>query len=196
MRLHHQGFTLIELLVVIAIIGLLSSVVLASMNSARMKARDARRKADLKQIQIALQLYYDTYGVYPPAKIASVDCGATFSDPSWATSTGTCGNRWLTTDDNFYTFLSLVPVDPLNSGATFAADATVNFSYSYRTSLGGILPSPTDYNLVAQLENQDDADRCGTRQWNRYIVSDPGPVPWCPPWANNVGRNQNIYADH
>ncbi len=59
------GFTLIELLVVIAIIGILSSVVLASLNSARLKARDARRVADLKQIQIALELYYDANGKYP-----------------------------------------------------------------------------------------------------------------------------------
>lgn len=60
-----RGFTLIELLVVIAIIGMLSSVVLASLNSARAKSRDARRLADMKQIQIALELYYDTNGGYP-----------------------------------------------------------------------------------------------------------------------------------
>ena len=54
-----KGFTLIELLVVIAIIGILSSVVLASLNSARKKGRDARRVADLKQLQLALELYYD-----------------------------------------------------------------------------------------------------------------------------------------
>lgn len=54
-----QGFTLIELLVVIAIIGILSSVVLASLNSARKKSRDARRVADIKQLQLALELYYD-----------------------------------------------------------------------------------------------------------------------------------------
>lgn len=54
-----RGFTLIELLVVIAIIGILSSVVLASLNSARKKGRDARRVADLKQLQLALELYYD-----------------------------------------------------------------------------------------------------------------------------------------
>ena len=59
------GFTLIELLVVIAIIGVLASVVLASLNSARKKSRDARRVADIKQIQLALELYFDSKGEYP-----------------------------------------------------------------------------------------------------------------------------------
>jgi len=60
-----QGFTLIELLVVIAIIGILSSVVLASLNSAREKSRDARRVSDIKQLQLALELYFDDNGTYP-----------------------------------------------------------------------------------------------------------------------------------
>ena len=57
-----KGFTLIELLVVISIIGLLSSVVLASLNGARQKARDARRKSDLKQLAIVNELYFDAEG--------------------------------------------------------------------------------------------------------------------------------------
>ena len=62
-----RGFTLIELLVVIAIIGLLSSVVLASVRSAQKKGRDARRVSDIKQLQLAVELYYDANNVYPPA---------------------------------------------------------------------------------------------------------------------------------
>jgi prepilin-type N-terminal cleavage/methylation domain-containing protein len=64
-RRYVRGFTLIELLVVIAIIGILSSVVLASLNSARQKGRDARRISDVKQMQLALELFYDANQSYP-----------------------------------------------------------------------------------------------------------------------------------
>jgi len=59
------GFTLIELLVVIAIIGILSSVVLASLNNARGKARVARAQADLNQFRLAVEMYYNDHGSYP-----------------------------------------------------------------------------------------------------------------------------------
>ena len=59
-----KGFTLIELLVVIAIIGILSSVVLASLGTAREKARDATRISDMKNVQLALELYFDGNSSY------------------------------------------------------------------------------------------------------------------------------------
>ncbi len=65
MNKRNKGFTLIELLVVIAIIGILASIVLASLNSARKKSRDARRVADVKQIQLALEMYFDSNRNYP-----------------------------------------------------------------------------------------------------------------------------------
>ena len=60
-----KGFTLIELLVVIAIIGILSSVVLASLSTARQKSRDAKRISDIGQIQLALELFFDANQSYP-----------------------------------------------------------------------------------------------------------------------------------
>jgi prepilin-type N-terminal cleavage/methylation domain-containing protein len=79
-----RGFTLIELLVVIAIIGILSSVVLASLNTARQKSRDARRIADIKQLQLALELYFDSKATYPSstAQLAPTYISILPKDPS------------------------------------------------------------------------------------------------------------------
>ncbi|MHB1163402.1 MAG: prepilin-type N-terminal cleavage/methylation domain-containing protein [Minisyncoccota bacterium] len=80
-----QGFTLIELLVVIAIIGILSAVVLASLNTARSKGSDAAIQSDLSTVQTEAEIYYgggggnttpNTYGT------AGTSCtSAVFSDP-------------------------------------------------------------------------------------------------------------------
>jgi type II secretion system protein G len=60
-----RGFTLIELLVVIAIIGLLSTLAVVALNNARAKGRDAKRVADVKSIQTALELYFADNSTYP-----------------------------------------------------------------------------------------------------------------------------------
>ena len=60
-----KGFTLIEILIVVAIIGILSSIVLVGLGSFRSRGRDARRVADLREIQNALELYYAKTGAYP-----------------------------------------------------------------------------------------------------------------------------------
>lgn len=63
---HAAGFTLIELLVVIAIIGLLSSTIMASLNSARTKAQIARAQSDVRSLYIAMEIYIDDHGELPP----------------------------------------------------------------------------------------------------------------------------------
>ncbi|HEV8666316.1 MAG TPA: type II secretion system protein [Candidatus Paceibacterota bacterium] len=66
MRSFARGFTLIELLVVISIIGILATIVLTSLNSARQKAKTSTASSQLEQIQTAFQIFYETYGDYPP----------------------------------------------------------------------------------------------------------------------------------
>ncbi len=70
---YSRGFTLIELLVVIAIIGVLSSIVLSSLNKAREKALDVTRISAVKSLKLALELYYDTYGTYPQSPSGNGD---------------------------------------------------------------------------------------------------------------------------
>jgi prepilin-type N-terminal cleavage/methylation domain-containing protein len=66
--MRRSGFTLIEMLVVVAIIGLLSSTMLVGLGDARRRARDARRIADLRQIQNGLENYYSTNRTYPKSE--------------------------------------------------------------------------------------------------------------------------------
>ncbi|MDD3939574.1 MAG: type II secretion system protein [Patescibacteria group bacterium] len=65
MKQEKKAFTLIELLVVIAIIGLLSTLSILALNQARARARDTKRISDVRQIQTALELYYNEVGDYP-----------------------------------------------------------------------------------------------------------------------------------
>ena len=87
-RKFSSGFTLIELLVVVAIIGILASVVLASLNSARNKGADAAVKADMANIRAQAEIYYDDTtkgnGKYAAADMGSSNCSqanSIFVDP-------------------------------------------------------------------------------------------------------------------
>jgi type II secretion system protein G len=126
-----RGFTLIELLVVIGIIGLLSMVITVAFGNARLKARDAKRMSDLKQVQTALELYYTDQGRYPtaPANGLIGDANsACLNDIGWQ-QVG-CPNAYM----------SRVPADPNNSAAT-----PLYFGYTKTTST---------YAVTGRLEGQ------------------------------------------
>ncbi|OGL85497.1 hypothetical protein A3J03_05485 [Candidatus Uhrbacteria bacterium RIFCSPLOWO2_02_FULL_46_25] len=119
--MHHRGFTLIELLIVIAIIGILSTLAVVSLGNARARARDAKRIADLKQIQTALNLFYDQTGKYPQSPGHATWSGhwAYFSK---CLEQGTnCGFDI----SNYVPVMKNVPQDPLRKTADpFANDKT------------------------------------------------------------------------
>lgn len=70
-----SGFSFIELLVTISIIAIIAAVGLATYSTSQQKSRDAKRKADLKQIQVALEMCRSETGSYPNSLGTSISCG-------------------------------------------------------------------------------------------------------------------------
>ncbi len=139
----NKGFTLIELLVVISIIGLLSTLSVVSLNSAREKARDAKRVADVRQVQTALELYFNDAQGYPIE-----DPGALGADNAAAPASGTnvlCYGNGTDGTDGFVhaaincdtddtTYMGLVPsapTPPSGNAYTYTASATDTYTISF-----------------------------------------------------------------
>ncbi len=132
MKNNKQGFTLIELLVVVAIIGLLSTLAVVALGSAREKARDSKRLSDVKQVQTALELYYTDNNAYP-AEASAVTLGDTnnvcLNDADGFTTTG-CADAYM----------GQVPADPLSSQSyTYesADGSTYEIAFTLEGAMGG-----------------------------------------------------------
>lgn len=131
MKTNKEGFTLIELLVVIAIIGLLSTLSILALNTARARARDAKRISDVKQIQTALEMYYNDNGDYP----STVTAGSSI--------TGTSG-----------TYLSVVPAFPTPiDGANCVTLAPAQYTYTKTGTTGANSSYTLLYCLGATVNN-------------------------------------------
>lgn len=139
--MNKKGFTLIELLVVIAIIGLLSTLAVVALSSARQKARDSKRLSDLKQVQTALELYYTDNNAYPTAASTSTLGAGNFA---------CLGSAGFGASGCAGAIMGLVPTDPQSTqnysylsadGSTYSISATLEGTVGGLT--GGIVASPS-----------------------------------------------------
>ncbi len=165
-RRGERAFTLVELLVVIAIIGILATIVLVSLNTARIRARDTKRLGDIRQIQLALELFADSHNqVYPQADMYSttacgtgVACGLASSD--------SCGTRQC---------LSTVPRDPTGTPAP-------QYWYNYSPAT-----NPTLYHLGANLEESTNSALASDRDCNDGVTSGCGAAIFTTASGNPAG---------
>ncbi len=136
MKRTQSGFTLIELLVVIAIIGLLSTLAVVALNSARQRSRDAKRVSDIRQVQTALELGFSETNGYPAGSSLTLGsanykvlCNVSGSSTFVAASTN-CGAGTI--------YMGLVPANPTPNGANYVYNSTSGSgTYSITFTLEG-----------------------------------------------------------
>jgi len=180
-----NAFTLIELLVVISIIALLSVVSFALLDSARVKARNARRLADMGAIQTALDMYYDKYG-YWPAITPDACCGGA---GSW--DQGPCdGDNTFIAALETEGFLKDVPVDP--SGGT--GNGCYGYAYFvYDAGQNGCTESRGDF-YVLGIFGMEDVDISYTPKDGRPVnlIHEHSHMWYCP---EDTGVNRDWLAE-
>ena len=114
-----KGFTIIELLIVIAIIGLLATISIVALNGARQKGRDAKRVGDIRQVQTALELYFNDKNAYPVAAIA-----ITLGDATHKVLCDTAAGFQTTTTGCGKIYMGIVPANPLPNGSNYSYTGT------------------------------------------------------------------------
>ncbi len=170
-----RGFTLIELLVVISIIGLLSSVVMSSLNTARMRARDSKRIQDLVQMRTALEIYAQDHGGQYPMSLDSTGAVST----AFIGTTATCSdfsNLAVPANGLVPTYISKIPSDPKPIGSAncylYAGNGT-DYKFMVFETVEAI-PNNTTVNTSSHPFH----DRNVSGRLKSLSVYSPGAVNW------------------
>ncbi|MEI7620094.1 MAG: FISUMP domain-containing protein [Candidatus Falkowbacteria bacterium] len=130
-----KAFTLIELLVVIAIIGILATISVLALSNARAKSRDAKRAGDMKQVQTALELFFNDKNRYPTIE-------------EWNT-----GKIYSTTTDATSTYMQVIPTAPTPADGNCGYKNTISYipstdgstysiSFCLGNTTGSLTPGP------------------------------------------------------
>ena len=148
-----KGFTLIELIIVIAIIGVLTALIMPNFMAGRIRARDSAKKADLRSLKQALQMYYNDYQTYPASfnGLYIMGCGTD--------GTSSCNSKTFQTDSVVY--MKTIPGTEMRYHKDAASDS---------------------YILQIELENESDEDIAASRLTCSQECSDNN-SPCCAPTA-------------
>jgi hypothetical protein len=146
------------------------------------KARDARRVADLNQFKTALEFFFDSNGFYPGVG----GSGSCTTYPTWDCN----GYEYSTGYEAAFAaamspYIATLPKDPINN--TASPWGVGNLSYAYGNP--GKTTLRVQYDLTAQLEDTNNPLRCGVKLYKFYFDNQP----WCSAANDTSPYNRQIY---